>query len=120
MVAAGARHLASFGNRRSRGEERSMKYVVTWVPRANLTEEASARSLQVFGKWTPAGSFTEFLGRVDGQGGFAVVEADDPAVIAKDVAPFVAWFEFAVHPVLEIADSAAIDTEAVAFLASVT
>ena len=96
-----------------------MKYVVTWVIRPNITEESTARSLQVFGKWTPTGTFTEFLGRVDGEGGFAVVEADDAAVIAKDVAPFVAWFEFAVHPVLEIADTAAIDTEALAFVASV-
>jgi hypothetical protein len=97
-----------------------MKYVVTWTPRQGITEEAFARSLQVFGKWTPGGNFTEFLGRVDGQGGFAVVEADDPAVIAKDVAPFGSWFEFAVHPVLEIADTAAIDTEAIAFLGSVS
>ena len=96
-----------------------MKYVVSWVPRAGITEEASARSLQVFSKWSPAGNFTEFLGRVDGQGGFAVVEADDPAVVAKDVAPFISWFEFEVHPVLEIADTAAIDSEAIAFLASV-
>jgi hypothetical protein len=97
-----------------------MKYVVTWVVRPNITEESIARSLEVFGKWTPTGAFSEFLGRVDGEGGFAVVEADDPAVIAKDVAPFVTWFEIAVHPVLEIADTTAIDTEAVAFVASVT
>jgi hypothetical protein len=97
-----------------------MKYVVSWVPRANTTEESAARSLQVFGKWSPSATFTEFLGRVDGQGGFAVVDADDPKVVAKDVAPFVAWFEFAVHPVIDIADTAMIDAEAVEFLASVS
>ena len=36
------------------------------------------------------------------QGGFAVIEADDPKLVATDIAPFVAWFEFAVHPVLDI------------------
>lgn len=97
-----------------------MKYVVSWVPRPNTTEESAARSLQVFGKWTPAATFTGFYGRIDGQGGFAVIEADDPAVVAKDVAPFVPWFEFAVYPVIDIADTAAIDTEAMQFLASVT
>ena len=97
-----------------------MKYVVTWTPREGITEEALARSLQVFGKWTPGANFTEFLGRVDGEGGFAVVEADDPAVVAKDIAPFGSWFAFSVHPVLEIADTAALNTEAVAFLASVS
>jgi hypothetical protein len=97
-----------------------MKYVVSWVPRANTTEESAARSLQVFGKWSPSANFTEFVGRIDGQGGFAVVESEDPNLVAKDIAPFVAWFEFAVHPVIEIDQTAMIDAEAVEFLASVT
>lgn len=99
-----------------------MKYVITWEPRPNATEESQARSLQVFGQWAPSdgATFKEFLGRVDNQGGFAVVETDDPALIAKDVAPFGVWFAFTVYPVLEIGDSAAIDAEALAFLASVT
>ncbi len=98
-----------------------MKYVVTWTPRANTTEESAARSLQVFGKWTPSegAEFKEFLGRVDGQGGFAVVETDDPRLIAKDAATFTPWFDFNVHPVLEIADAAMIDAEAVELLASI-
>jgi len=97
-----------------------MKYVVSWIPRANTTEESAARSLQVFGKWSPSATFTEFLGRVDGQGGFAVVDADDAKMVAKDIAPFVAWFEFAVHPVVDIAETAMIGAEAVEFLASVS
>ena len=64
-------------------------------------------------------TFKEFLGRVDGQGGFAVVETDDPALIAKDAATFTPWFDFGVHPVLEIADTAMIDATAVEFLASI-
>ena len=98
-----------------------MKYAVTWEVRPGITEEASARSLQVFSKWSPSegATFREFLGRVDGNGGFAVVETDDPKLIAKDVAPFVAWFEFHVHPCLEIADTAGVGMEAVGFLASV-
>jgi hypothetical protein len=95
-----------------------MKYVVSWVPRSNATEESVARSLQVFGKWTPTATFTGFYGRVDGQGGFAVIDADDPKLIATDIAPFVAWFEFAVHP--DITETAMIDAEAVEFLASVS
>ena len=67
-----------------------MKYVITWEIRPAVTEEAAARALQVFAKWTPSeeATFKEFLSRVDGRGGFAVVETDDPALIAKDVAPF--------------------------------
>ena len=98
-----------------------MKYVITWTPRASITEESAARSLQVFGKWTPheGATFKEFLSRVDGRGGFAVVETDDPALVLRDTALFGSWFDFSVHPVLEIADTAMIDAEAVAFLASV-
>ena len=103
------------------GEGFQMKYVVSWETRPNVTEESAARSLQVFSKWSPSegATFREFLGRIDGGGGFAVVETDDAALIAKDVAPFTAWFEFRVVPVLEIADAAAIEGEAVAFLSSV-
>ena len=56
---------------------------------------------------------------IDGQGGFAVVETDDPTLIAKDAATFSPWFDFGVHPVLEIADTAMIDATAVEFLASI-
>jgi hypothetical protein len=98
-----------------------MKYVVTWQTRPSATEETAARGLAVFSKWAPqeGSNFREFLGRVDGQGGFAVVETDDAATLAKDVAPFVGFFDFTVHPVQEIADTAAIGTEAVAFLQSI-
>ena len=58
-----------------------MKYVVTWESRATASEELQARSLQVFSKWTPAEGtdFLQFVARVDGRGGFAVVETDDVA-----------------------------------------
>ena len=99
-----------------------MKYVVTWEARANVTEEAFGRSLQVFSKWVPSEgvAYKEFLSRVDGGGGYAVVETDDAALIAKDTNPFSVWFDFSVVPVLEIGDSTAIAMEAVAFLQSVS
>jgi hypothetical protein len=99
-----------------------MKYVVSWTIRPHVTEESAARSLQVFGKWSPSegATFHEFLGRVDGSGGFALVETDDQRLIAKDVAPFTSFFDFEVCPVLDIADSAAVDAEAIEFLQSVT
>ena len=67
-----------------------MKYVVTWENRSNATEETAARSLQVFSKWTPqeGSTFKEFLARVDGRGGFAVVETDDPTLVLRDTALF--------------------------------
>ena len=99
-----------------------MKYVVSWVNRANATEQTVARSLQVFSKWTPSEGtdFKEFLQRVDGRGGYAVVETDDPALIARDTALFGNFFDFTVEPVLEIADGTAIDMEMVALLESIS
>jgi hypothetical protein len=99
-----------------------MKYVVTWENRSNATEETAARSLQVFSKWTPqeGSTFKEFLARVDGRCGFAVVETDDPTLVLRDTALFGAFFDFSVYPVLEIADSTAIEMETVEHLRSIS
>ena len=98
-----------------------MKYVVTWENRPSATEETAARGLAVFSKWAPqeGSNFREFLGSVDDRGGFAVIETEDAANIAKDVAPFGGFFDFTVYPVQEIADTAAVGMEAVAFLQSI-
>jgi hypothetical protein len=99
-----------------------MKYVISWIARPNVTEEAEARSLQVFSKWQPPSdvTFEQFLGRVDGQGGYAVVATDNPAAVARDMAIFGTWFEMSVIPVLEIADLTAQATDAVEFKASIS
>ena len=99
-----------------------MKYVVSWENRSNATEESAARSLQVFGKWTPneGATFKEFLSRVDGRGGYAVVETDDPSLILRDTALFSAFFDFRVDPVLEVADATAIEMETVEHLRSIS
>jgi len=98
-----------------------MKYVVSWQPRSTETEEVQARSLQVFSNWSPSESTTylQFLGRIDGSGGFAVVETDDPALIARDVAIFSAFFDMNVYPVLDIEEAARIVVAAVEFRQSV-
>ena len=99
-----------------------MKYVVSWIAKPGLGEADSARGLAVFAKWTPlpSTSFSEFLGRVDGRGGFAVVETDDPSAVLRDASIFGAWFEFDVCPVVDILESARVGAEAVAFRKSVT
>jgi len=98
-----------------------MKYVVTWFASEGLSEEDAARSLEVFAKWAPSEgvNFEQFLGRVDGRGGFAVVTTDDPSLLARTTAIFGAWYAMEVTPVLEIGDSAAIEGEAVEFRAAV-
>ena len=99
-----------------------MKYVVSWEARQNASEEMQARSLEVFGKWSPSEgtTFHQFLGRIDGRGGYAVVETEDPALVAKDMATFGAFFDMSVMPVMEIADIAMISASAVEFRASIS
>ena len=99
-----------------------MKYVVTWENRANASEEADARSLQVFGKWTPSQGtdFVQFVWRVDGRGGFAVIETEDVTLTARDTAIFGAFFDFSVYPVLDAQEAARIAGEAVEFRQSVS
>ena len=94
-----------------------MKYVVAWETRADVSEDAQARSLHVFSRWAPAEgtTFLQFVGRVDGRGGFAVVETDDVALVARDMAIFSAFFDMSVYPVLDIQESARIGGEAVEF-----
>ena len=98
-----------------------MKYIVSWETRPNASEEVQARSLQVFGKWSPAEgtNFVQFLGRVDGRGGFAVVETDDVTLIARDMAVFGAFFDMSVYPVLDIEQTAQIIGDAIQFRQSV-
>jgi hypothetical protein len=58
------------------------------------------------------------LGRIDGPGGFAVVEADDPALLARDTAIFSNFFDMTVYPVLDVQEAARIGGEALEFIRS--
>jgi Protein of unknown function (DUF3303) len=87
-----------------------MKYVMTWTTRLNGSleenEAAARRGLELFSKWQqPAGiTFHQFVGRVDGAGGFAVVETDNPADLLDGTGKFATMNEFQLYPVVDIAD----------------
>ena len=61
-----------------------MKYVVSWQNRATGPRRScrSPEACNCCSKWSPSEgtTFHQFLGRVDGRGGYAVVETDDPAL----------------------------------------
>ena len=90
-----------------------MKYVVSWQSRSTETEEVQ-QVVTHRGHNVPT-----VLGRIDGSGGFAVVETDDPALIARDVAIFSAFFDMNVYPVLDIEEATRIGGAAVEFRQSV-
>jgi hypothetical protein len=88
-----------------------MKYVVSWTYRFNGStaenEEAVRRGLAVFSKWTPAESATyhQFVGRLDGAGGFAVVETDNPMDLADATSKFGPVADYQIHPVVDIGEA---------------
>lgn len=60
--------------------------------------------LAAFAKWQiPADqTWSEFLSRMDGEGGFAVIETDHQAGLLDGVSKFVTWLEFDIVPVVDI------------------
>jgi hypothetical protein len=103
-----------------------MKYVMTWTPRLNGSAEendaAARRGLELFSKWQPpAGStFHQFVARLDGGGGFAVVETDNPADLLDGTSKFGTLNEFELHPVVDMPDWVRSAQEGVAFRESVS
>jgi hypothetical protein len=95
-----------------------MKYVISWTARSSSNaEEDAKRSLSAFTNWTPSPSstFLQFVQRVDGEGGFAVVETDDPTLILADTLKFAPWFKYECIPVIDIMDAVGTFQEAIAY-----
>lgn len=94
-----------------------MKYVVSWVTRRGVgaDEDAIKRSLQVFSKWSPPEGdvFHQFLTRLDGNGGYAVVETSNPLNVLDSAAKFGPWFEFEVVPVVDIGEGVPVLSQAI-------
>jgi hypothetical protein len=90
------------------------KFLLSWTFRsggsAQQTHEDGKKLLDVFAKWSPPAdeTFHEFLARIDGQGGYAVISTDNVNGIAEGLAPFTPWLDYQLVPVMEIADGVAI------------
>ena len=101
-----------------------MKYVVSWTYHWNGSaaenEAGIERALQVFAKWTPpAGSTFQFVGKLDGTGGFAVVETNNPMDLADAPSKFGHFAEYRIDPVADITEAAQAFQQGVAFRKSV-
>ena len=87
----------------------------------DTSEAGEKRSLDVFSKWQPpeGTQFQAVYGYADGTGGFAIIEAESAAALAKASAPFTPWLRFSAKPILPIEEASAIAIEALAFRESV-
>ena len=103
-----------------------MKYVISWKAlqggSSAENEAAAERGLQLFSKWSPApdATFHQFVERLDGTGGYAVVETDNPMSILDGPSKFGTLFEFKVDPVIDIMESIPMANEGIEFRRSIT
>ena len=103
-----------------------MKFLISWTARSggsgSENEADVKRSLQVFSKWSPpAGdTFHQFLTRLDGNGGYAVVETDNATNVLDSAAKFGPWFEFQVTPVVDIAEGTPVASQAIEWRDSIS
>jgi hypothetical protein len=98
-----------------------MLFCVTWQF-TDLSEEGTARSLQVFSQWKPPdeADFKGFFGFADGTGGVALIEVDTAETLQRVIAPWTPWLRFDARAIMPIETSAAIAGEGVAFRAGVS
>lgn len=100
-----------------------MKYMISWRERpqgsAAEYEKAQDRILEIFGQWkAPDNLKIElFVVRVGDWGGYMLVECDDPLQVHKLCSTFPA-FEFEARPVIAVEDAVRVETEAMAWRAS--
>jgi hypothetical protein len=88
---------------------------------AQQNHEDQKKELDAFAKWHQPSdvTFLQFVARVDGQGGAAVVETDNPASLLNVCSTFVTWNEAEVIPVVDITDAVPLVQAGIEFRESV-
>ena len=103
-----------------------MKYVVQWTEREGASgaqsEEDVKRLLQLFSKWSPApdATFHQFVSRLTGDGGYAVVETDNPLAVMEGPSKFGTHLKFTIEPVVDIMESVQVGQEGIDFRDSIS
>jgi hypothetical protein len=84
-----------------------MLFVNVYKDKGNTTEASEKRSLQLFANWKlPAGfEIKSHYAFADGTGGVLIVEAATAAALAEAAGPWGPFYDFDIHPILDIAES---------------
>ena len=102
-----------------------MKFVLAYTPHAgssaadNLASAESAQKLLANWAPSPSGTIREWVTRVDGYGGFAVIDGDNPKELLKDLATWSPWLRFELFPVVDVLDATEPTQEAIEVARSV-
>jgi hypothetical protein len=98
-----------------------MKYMIEYQIRtAGLTHDQNLANqdalLKVFGSWKPEKGLTvhAFVANL-ANGGYVLVEADDPSIVSSFVSKFFYWNDIQVLPVVDVADNVATGTASLAW-----
>ena len=92
-----------------------MKYMIEYTVRntgltydQNLT--GSEALMTAFSKWKPEEglSIQAFVSKVSGNGGYVLVEANDPKVVTSFVSKFNYWNDVDVVPVIDVGEAVSI------------
>jgi hypothetical protein len=98
-----------------------MKYVIDYQIRTaglahdqNLGNQESL--LKVFEQWKPEDGLTihSFVSTLD-NGGYILLEADDPLTVSRFVSKFVYWNDVKVVPVVDVAEAVGVGAESLAW-----
>ncbi|GAB90008.1 DUF3303 domain-containing protein, partial [Gordonia rhizosphera] len=98
-----------------------MKYVVSWTYLMNGSgaenEAAIERALRLFAAWTPPSgtTFHQFVNKLDGAGGFAVVETDNPTELADLPNNFGHFIDVRIDPVIDMTEATQMIQQSVEF-----
>lgn len=97
-----------------------MLFSATYTPRS-ASEEQDKRMLKLFSNWQPPASvgIKGFYDYADMEGGFMVVEASSAELLLEMIAPWAAFFQFSVRPIIPVEASAAIQQKAFAWRDSI-
>ena len=102
-----------------------MKFVLAYTTREGSDAEDNLKSAEsaqkLIANWTPSpnANITEWVQRVDGDGGFCVMDTDNAKDMFRDLAVWSPWLKFDVYPVLDILDASPITDEAIHIASSV-
>jgi len=95
------------------------KFLVTWQFRrggsGSEVHQDTKDMLDQFVNWQPPAdeTFHQFLVRVDGKGGAAVVETDNVAGFGQATALFGPWVDYDIEPVVDVTEGLALMQEGI-------
>ena len=82
-----------------------MLFVTEYRERANITREHLKRLMGVFAEHPKAPGEIAHYARMDGSGGYVVLESNDVEALYESVLRFEEFFEFTITPVLHVEDA---------------